>query len=43
MRISPRSTSNFWITPDEANLDPQGGGLEVWDVEAPLDWDFARL
>lgn len=32
---------NFWITPDEANLDPEGGGLEVWDVEAPLDWDFA--
>ncbi len=32
---------NFWITPDEANLDPDGGGLEVWDVEAPLDWDFA--
>jgi hypothetical protein len=33
---------NFWITPDDANLDPQGGGLEVWDVEAPLDWDFAE-
>ncbi|MEM7123010.1 MAG: tetratricopeptide repeat protein [Pseudomonadota bacterium] len=32
---------NFWIAPDEANLDPDGGGLEVWDVEAPLDWDFA--
>jgi tetratricopeptide (TPR) repeat protein len=31
---------NFWITPDEANLDPEGGGLVVWDVEAPLDWDF---
>ncbi len=31
---------NFWITPDDANLDPEGGGLEVWDVEAPLDWDF---
>lgn len=33
---------NFWLTPDEANLDPDGGGLVVWDKEAPLDWDFAR-
>ncbi len=33
---------NFWITPDEANLDPARGGLVVWDVGAPLDWDFAR-
>lgn len=33
---------NFWLTPDEANLDPKGGGLVVWDVEAPLDWDFAH-
>ncbi|MBT5434062.1 MAG: tetratricopeptide repeat protein [Alphaproteobacteria bacterium] len=33
---------NFWLTPDEANLDPQGGGLVVWDREAPLDWDFAH-
>ena len=33
---------NFWITPDEANLDPQHGGLVVWDAVAPLDWDFAR-
>ena len=33
---------NFWITPDEANLDPAHGGLVVWDAAAPLDWDFAR-
>ena len=33
---------NFWITPDDANLDPAGGGLVVWDVPAPLDWDFNR-
>jgi tetratricopeptide (TPR) repeat protein len=33
---------NFWLTPDDANLDPDGGGLVVWDVEAPLDWDFAH-
>ena len=31
---------NFWITPDDANLDPQKGGLVVWDKAAPLDWDF---
>ena len=31
---------NFWITPDEANLDPTGGGLVLWDKQAPLDWDF---
>ena len=31
---------NFWITPDEANLDPESGGLVVWDKEAPWEWDF---
>ncbi len=31
---------NFWITDDSANLDPTGGGLIVWDKEAPRDWDF---
>jgi len=31
---------NFWITPDEANLDPDHGGLVVWDKEAPRDWNF---
>ena len=31
---------NFWITPDEANLDPEGGGLVIWDTPAPLDWNF---
>jgi Tfp pilus assembly protein PilF len=33
---------NLWITPDEANLDSERGGLIVWDVAAPLDWDFAK-
>ena len=33
---------NFWITPDDANLDPAHGGLVVWDKAAPLDWDFAK-
>ena len=34
---------NFWITPDEANLDPERGGLVVWDVAAPLDWNFDQF
>ncbi len=33
---------NFWITPDEANLDPQSGGLIIWDKPAPLEWTFAQ-
>ena len=35
--------SNFWITPDSANLEPAGAGLEIWDKEAPLEWDFAAF
>lgn len=31
---------NFWITPDESNLDPGCGGLVVWDKEAPQSWRF---
>ena len=26
---------NFWITPDEANLDGESGGLILWDREVP--------
>jgi tetratricopeptide (TPR) repeat protein len=33
---------NFWITPDTANLDPESGGLVIWDKAAPLDWHFAK-
>jgi tetratricopeptide (TPR) repeat protein len=33
---------NFWITQDEANLDPERGGLDLYTREAPLDWDFER-
>jgi Tfp pilus assembly protein PilF len=33
---------NFWLTPDEGNLDPEAGGLVVWDKPAPLDWGFAQ-
>ena len=25
---------NFYIAPDEANLDPESGGMELWDVPA---------
>ena len=32
---------NFWITPDEANRDPEKGGLVVYDKEAPQEWNFA--
>ncbi|MGE3728072.1 MAG: hypothetical protein AB7I41_21125, partial [Candidatus Sericytochromatia bacterium] len=31
---------NFWLTPDSANLNPMGGGLQVYDRAAPQDWDF---
>ena len=30
---------NLWITPDEANLDPTSGGLVVFTVKPPEDWD----
>ncbi len=33
---------NFWITADDANLDPESGGLVIWDKPAPLDWGFAQ-
>jgi len=31
---------NFWITEDDANLDPEHGGLIVWDAPSPVDWSF---
>jgi tetratricopeptide (TPR) repeat protein len=34
---------NFWLTPDDANRDPAGGGLIVWDRNAPADCDFGRF
>jgi tetratricopeptide (TPR) repeat protein len=33
---------NFWITADEANLDPVRGGLVIWDLPAPADWAFEK-
>lgn len=29
---------NFWITPDDANLDPERGGLVLWDREVPEEY-----
>ncbi len=26
---------NFYIAPDEANLDPESGGMDIWDISAP--------
>lgn len=31
---------NFWITPNECNLDSNTGGMVVYDVDAPRAWDF---
>ncbi len=33
---------NFWITAQSANLDPDSGGMVVWDKEAPADWEFEQ-
>ncbi len=33
---------NFWITPEAANLDPDSGGMVVYDLEAPLSWAFRQ-
>ncbi|MEQ9449686.1 MAG: hypothetical protein RLN70_12410, partial [Rhodospirillaceae bacterium] len=30
---------NFWITPDEANRNPNSGGIIIWDKAAPKDWE----
>ncbi len=35
-----RLNLNFWITPDSANLDPETGGLVVYDTPAPASWSF---
>ncbi|CAE8585336.1 unnamed protein product, partial [Polarella glacialis] len=29
---------NIWLTPDSANLDPDGGGLVVFDAAPPSGW-----
>ena len=34
---------NIWLTPDEANLDPNSGGLVVFTAKPPPDWDFKKF
>ncbi len=31
---------NFWITPEDACLDKDTGGMVIYDVPAPRDWTF---
>ena len=33
-------TFNFWITPTDANLLPDRGGLIIYTKEQPYDWDW---
>jgi hypothetical protein len=32
---------NLWLTPEHANLDPDTGGMIIYDIPTPGDWDFA--
>ncbi len=32
---------NLWLTPDDANQDPESGGLVIHHVKAPRDWEHA--
>lgn len=34
---------NLWVTPDSANLESEGGGLELLPLALPRDWDFRRM
>ena len=31
---------NIWLTPDDANLDKESGGLVIFTAKPPTDWDF---
>ncbi len=31
---------NLWTTPDSANLDPKSGGIVIYDVLKPNDWNI---
>ena len=33
---------NFYITQDEANLDPDSGGMDIWNVGVPTGEDMRR-
>lgn len=34
---------NFWLTPDSANLNPESGGLVVYQHKPPDDWSFRKF
>jgi tetratricopeptide (TPR) repeat protein len=38
-------TINFWLTPDEANVEAAsgGGGMVMYDKEHPSDWDWLQF
>ena len=31
---------NFWVTPDDACLDKENGGMVIYDIPAPRHWTF---
>jgi tetratricopeptide (TPR) repeat protein len=33
---------NLYIAPDEANLDPESGGMDIWDIAAPPGEEMRR-
>jgi len=33
---------NLYIAPDEANLDPESGGMDIWDISAPPGEEMRR-
>lgn len=39
---SAKVNLNFWITPNEFNINKNSGGLRVYDEPAPKSWPFAK-
>ena len=37
-----RVNINFWLTPDDACLDPSTGGIVVYDTPPPENWSFEK-
>jgi hypothetical protein len=33
---------NIWLTSEQANMDPDTGGMIIYDVPTPPDWDFNK-
>jgi hypothetical protein len=33
---------NLWVTPDEANLNKDSGGLVIYTAKPPSEWDFKQ-